>query len=368
MDKIILVKYSVAGKILFWEIEVIDNVIITTSYLQGGKKKVIETIVREGKNIGKRNETTPEEQAVLMAQSKIDSKIKKDTYEIYNNKAPKQKRKVYDPLKSTVMLFKRSNLREKWVTEGCFQQPKIDGLRCVAYYSNGWNLISRNRNKYPFLTHIKKDLNNLDRSLIYDGELCHRLGFQKLVNIVSANRKEPAEPHLEKEVYYTIFDIIDYDLPQDVRIEILNNFKSVAKYIDVITSIEVDNWDSIRDVHASFVRRGLEGSIIRHKKKFYESKRSSYCMKYKDFDTTDYRIVDYTEGTGSHEGLIIWICETPSGATFQCVPAATWDVRSSLLAEADSHIGKFLTVQHQGLSEDGIPRFPQGICIREFIE
>jgi hypothetical protein len=37
-----------------------------------------------------------------------------------------------------------------------------------------------------------------------------------------------------------------------------------------------------------------------------------------------------------------------------------------MLEQADSFIGKMLTVKYQEMSPDGVPRFPSGIAIRDY--
>ena len=37
-----------------------------------------------------------------------------------------------------------------------------------------------------------------------------------------------------------------------------------------------------------------------------------------------------------------------------------------MLEQADSFIGKMLTVKYQEMSPDGVPRFPCGVAIRDY--
>jgi ATP-dependent DNA ligase len=72
-----LYRLNSKGKPIQWQIKVTDNVIETWDGQVGGKLKYTEDVVSEGKNIGKSNETTPEEQALSNAERKVTLKRRK---------------------------------------------------------------------------------------------------------------------------------------------------------------------------------------------------------------------------------------------------------------------------------------------------
>ena len=65
---------SKTGKDQVWNIEVIGNMIRTSYGYKDGAITVNEKTVDKGKNIGKKNETTPEQQAAAEARSLWDKK------------------------------------------------------------------------------------------------------------------------------------------------------------------------------------------------------------------------------------------------------------------------------------------------------
>ncbi len=80
MNTTILYSFDKNNKVKQWAISVIDNktyatIVVTHGYKDG---KMMETYlnISEGKNIGKKNETTYLQQAVKEAQSRIEKKIK----------------------------------------------------------------------------------------------------------------------------------------------------------------------------------------------------------------------------------------------------------------------------------------------------
>lgn len=63
-----LYKKSSTGKIQQWNIAVLGSTIITTHGQFQGKLQTTEDTIKEGKNLGKANATTKEEQALAEAQ------------------------------------------------------------------------------------------------------------------------------------------------------------------------------------------------------------------------------------------------------------------------------------------------------------
>ena len=107
--------------------------------------------------------------------------------------------------------------------------------------------------------------------------------------------------------------------------------------------------------------------MVRNLKGAYRiGKRSADLQKVKTFLDGEYRIVDYLEGTGNEAGCVIWVCETLEGRQFRVRPRGTQEERKLLFQNGDEYIGKMLTVRYQELTDDGVPRFPVGIAIRDY--
>ena len=83
---------ATTGKTKMWSIRVFDRasccasttglvgVIETTHGYVDGKKQVNEKIISEGKNIGKKNETSPLQQCIAETKKKWQDKIDKESY------------------------------------------------------------------------------------------------------------------------------------------------------------------------------------------------------------------------------------------------------------------------------------------------
>ena len=68
-------KLDSKGKLRYLTISTKDNLVVQTSGLQDSPNAVTHESECIGKNIGKSNETTPQEQAILEAKAKIKAKI-----------------------------------------------------------------------------------------------------------------------------------------------------------------------------------------------------------------------------------------------------------------------------------------------------
>lgn len=139
------------GSIYKWHIWTDGPYIKTKFGLIDGKQQLnIKKVT--AKSLGRSNETTPEEQAVIEARSQWKVKLDKGYKE--NKKDSKQKVDVLP------MLAKEYNKHHSKIEFPAYIQPKLDGLRCMAFYQNGeLCLISRRGKKFnlPHLfTEIKK--------------------------------------------------------------------------------------------------------------------------------------------------------------------------------------------------------------------
>ena len=72
-----LYKKTNTGAIQIWQIRVEGNVIHTVYGQLGGKLQETSNTIKEGKNVGKVNGTTPEGQAIAEAAAKYEHQIKK---------------------------------------------------------------------------------------------------------------------------------------------------------------------------------------------------------------------------------------------------------------------------------------------------
>lgn len=209
---------------------------------------------------------------------------------------------------------------------------------------------------------------------IFDGELyIHNTDFNKLGGNI--RRDKNIDINSANKVEYHIYDfprIYDDTILLTEESAYLNRFTALDKrklnlpLVTVVTTL-INNEEEMLDKFAQYLEEGYEGIMIRNLNSPYEQKRSYNLLKYKEFDDKEYKIIGYEEGRGLLSGCVgAFICEISKGITFKAKLKGK-DVTELLrgyFKNPKIFMGKSLTVIYQGLSKDGIPRFPVGKIIR----
>lgn len=278
-------------------------------------------------------------------------------------------------------------------TEGIFIQPKVDGIRCIVYLDAKTDRVvafSRNCKQFMFLENQKKEFYNFlkpfynkGQEIILDGEFyTHKtklpsgeiLEANKNFNFISSCCKIKLNKPNDNEdlINYYVFDVIDNTKNQVERFKILNNLFTSAskgsklKYIKLCPIKTIDSEDELEKVFEEYYAEGYEGIMLRDPTSLYEDKRSIHLLKYKNSYDEDFVIVGAEEGAGTREGCVIWKCETDKGVGFSCTMGNGCSVeeQQEYFDNYPDYIGSKLVVKYQELSEDGVPRFPVGLKIK----
>jgi ATP-dependent DNA ligase len=358
---------SKTGKTQVWNIQVIGSTIRVSYGYQDGAVTVNEKTITTGKNIGKKNETTPEQQATSEARSTWDKKKTGGYAESLDDAhvpGVADAAAVAAPEAILPMLAHDYHKRGKDIKFPCFVQPKLDGVRCI--FKNGV-LTSRQGKVFPNMEHITQDLKDVD--LVLDGELySNTLNFQQFVGLVRKKKHNDAEKQLLRQVKFHVYDCVN-DKPFSERNEAINELfsKRLYAFSEPLLTEECKSKEDLKKFHDKYVADGKEGLIIRNKDGLYQlAARSKDLQKYKEFEDAEYKVTGFTDGEGSEKGLVIWICETSAGKSFHVRPRGTHEARAEIFNEAKDYVGKSLTVRYQELTEEGIPRFPVGIAFRDY--
>jgi len=369
---------SKTGKTQVWQIEVIKQdptaVIRVTYGYQDGKQVVNEKEITKGKNLGKKNETTPYEQALLEAQSTWEGKIDGGYAEkLGNAQAPSLASDNAVAAHKTVspMLAQDYHKQGKKIVFPCYVQAKLDGVRSI-FFNNA--LTSRNGKPFSGLDHIIAELAPATKEgLILDGEVYSTtLSFQQFVGLVKKKTYTAADKEQLKHVNLWVYDCVN-DAPFESRLATLKDFFSRNKFtqIHLLPTEECVKREDLKGFHDKYVLEGNEGLMVRNKQGMYQLGARSYDLqKYKEFEDAEYKVTGFTDGQGLEKGLVIWTCETKDGQHFQVRPRGTHEARAEIFKDVTKnpkkYIGKELTVRFQELTGDGIPRFPVGISFRDY--
>lgn len=361
-----LYKQTSSGAIQEWQVSAEGNV-VTTKFGQIDSPNIqttSETV--NGKNIGKVNETTDEQQAQLRAKQMHEAKLKKGyTPDLELAKSIKNVLEGVEP-----MLAFPIEDKEKFVVFPAYAQPKLDGMRCLAVIENGTcTLYSRTQKIINTLPHINNQLQKWSNSsgvldIILDGELYnHKLkdNFNKLMSLIKRD-----EPHQDcRDIEYHVYDVVD-EKPYHQRTILLDDIESLCPHVEQVEHILVDSRQKLDNYFHYYLEQGYEGAMYRNPNIPYEHKRSTSLLKVKIMQDAEFEIVGINEGKGKLAGKAgALVCKTSSGKEFKAKMVGSIDNLTDYLVNFESkYLGKMLTVQFQGLTPDGIPRFPVGLRIR----
>lgn len=349
-------------KIQVCEIWTEGDKIYTKFGQQDGKMQTAEQVALP-KNVGKKNATTGSAQAEKEARAKWQKK--KDKKYVEDLDAVNEVR--ISPMKAHPYELKKAT----WPS---LAQPKLDGLRCMSYLDDDGNVILHsNGNKiYTNVQHINKQLKLiLQPGEILDGELyIHGATLQQMNRLVRKYR-----PGETEDVEYWVYDSTtkegndntSFEFRNSRRIGILSRIDPAKRpNIKNVRTVSVINENNLKSFHKSLVSDGYEGTILRSQEGKYTFGYRSYdLLKYKDFQDAEFEVIGFKEGTGKFRGTPIWRCRNDiNDEEFEVTPKGTLDSRREMFKDAESYIGKMLTVRFIDRTEKNIPKYGSGKTFR----
>ena len=380
----ILYKKTTVGKTQSWEIEVDGNRFRTTSGQHDGAKIINNWTECAGKNEGRANATTGEEQALKEAQAKHQKKLDKGYYE---DITAIDKDKFFKPM--LAQDFKNKN-RHQEVMDALgnvtvISQPKLDGVRCIATKDG---LATRTGKPITAVPHISEALVDFFAKYpdaVLDGELYnHDLkdDFNALIHLIRKQNLSPEHLKESKEmVEYHIYDVPVTGLRKKAlscdrfvdRFSILDPYTAIgghsSRYHSGVRGVHthiVETPEQLDEKFEDYVSQGYEGQMVRFNVP-YENKRSSKLLKRKEFIDGEYTILGYEEGRGNRAGTVKHFkFETEAGRPFTSNVKGTHAYLKDFLGVAEAQVGKRATIKYFQLTPDGVPRFPYVMGIRDY--
>ena len=357
------------GAVQTWQMIVDGNKYYSITGQQDGKKIENEPTICEGKNIGKKNETSPSEQAYSEAEAKWDKKSKTG----YTTDVKK-----IDSCTSYVepMLAKDFDdyIDKVDFKSGVFVQNKYNGVRCVATLQAGRVVLkSRKGEEWLSVPHINKDLGKFFTEFpdaVLDGELYNydlRQKLNELISIVRKNKPNSITSDLlkksEEMVRFYIydgygFDELDQDATYDIRKTWIDNqLPKYSKYYRKVETARVTSMKEVDEIYNKYLADGEEGAIIRIAGSSYENKRSKNLLKYKPEDDAEATIVELIEGTGNWAGTAKTATIKWNNKTFDATFKGTFEQGADRLKNKKDWVGKEVTFLYTGLTGLGIPNY-----------
>jgi len=341
--------------IRFWTILTEGSDIVQKSGVVGTDNPVEHRKTAKAKNVGRANETTPEEQAISEMESKIKAKKRKG---YFDTKKEAEITEVIEP-----MLAKSYGNHAKKVVwddekKPVYVQPKLDGMRCLAIIrKDKITLMSRGGKEITTLDHIKASLDPIKSDMVLDGELyAHGKSFQENMKLIKKYREGKTE-----EVTYHIYDTIS-DADYSYRYGVIQRVgkKLDSANIKIIKSRLVTSEADLRNFHAEFLAEGYEGTMIRHNTSGYKiGGRSADLLKYKDFLDEAFEVIDVVPADARPEHGIV-VCSIED-LIFRAPLKGSHDEREALLKNKEDFIGQKAEIRFFERTDAGIPRFP--VCV-----
>lgn len=365
---------STNGKIKEWNISVLkmgdDTCYIETEHgYESGKKQLDQRFIGEGKNIGRANETTVYEQACSEARS-AHSRKKDSGYVEDKGNIPSESYGMFLP-----MLAHRHDKHSAKIEFPCWVQPKLDGVRMLARKQDGSVIMwSRKGKVIDIPDKINQQLcDMLSEGQCVDGELyVHGWTFQRIISAVKKKRDDT--DLLEYHIYDSPHESLSFEerLPQfgvqGARFPTYcQSWTIIGKNIKIVKTYDIEHQEEFDVFEKMFVQQGYEGMMARNQNSTYKYKHRSYDLqKVKRFVDDEFKIIGGEDGSGREAGLIVFRCVTSNGLEFSVRPRGSHEERSEAFKNLNSYLGKMLTVRYQELTDDGKPRFPVGIAVRDY--
>jgi DNA ligase-1 len=361
----VLYKRSVSGKISQWQIEVENNRFRTISGYTDGLQVTSEWTECLPKNVGKKNATTPEQQAEAEAQAMFDKRIELGSFINVED--------IDNPVYFKPMLAHDYNDYKDKIKYPIYSQPKLDGVRCIVRADGMWSRNGKPIISAPHIFDSLKPLFEADSDLILDGELYADKSTTDFNTIISCVRKtKPTAADLKTSAECIEYHI--YDLPSsdknfvhrayDLGI-LFETYLEMGKYCRIVQTYKVDSEKAVEELYGGYVEAGYEGQMLRIDGK-YENKRSKSLLKHKSFVDGEFTILGVEEGKGNHAGKVGRLNFEINGKPFDAAVNGDWEYIEKLWHSRDGLVGKTATVKYFELTEDGVPRFPKVIAIRDF--
>jgi DNA ligase-1 len=367
-----LFKRTSTGAQQEWAVSTEKNVIVSRWGQTGGAIQETRDVIKEGKNLGKKNSTTAEQQAELEARALWEKKLKKG----YTQDAGSaMEGKTDSIIEGGVfpMLAHRYDQHGHKITWPAFAQPKLDGHRCIVVVKNGRaTMWSRTRKPILSLPHIVADFECLvEGDAVFDGELyadalnAEDLTFEELTSFI--RQEEPKEGH--EIVEYHIYDCPGIEGEYVHRHEALAEFFQAVDHgmspLKEVETILVNDEDELMAAFETFTKQGYEGAMVRNAAGAYVNKRSYDLLKVKEFLEDEFKVVRVEEGRGKLAGHAIFVCVMKDGQEFRAKMIGELEQLKKYVKNPKLAVGKQLTVKYQGLTKaNGVPRFPVAVRFR----
>lgn len=388
MNVIRLYKRDSKDKIRIWDCKTADlsDDVAGIFYRDGlldGKLKDWTFTKTVAKNIGKSNETTPVEQAVLLFNQTVDKKLNDGYFKTIEEvqSVSKEFRPMLCPSGMKWHEWKSKVTYPAWVS------PKLDGARCNAMLIDGKVVLkTRTGKEWKNCEHIKEQLKtffNYHPNIILDGEFYnhhYKDNFEDLMSIIK--KEKPTAEDIAFSADTVEYHVYDYYNPIFPKLgfllrnsELFNDlvFTALFKEKSIIHchSKTVFNEEEFDNLHDVAINLGYEGTILRLDSEYEPDKRSKGLLKRKDIYDLEATILEVIEGEGTNAGICGKVRIKLEDGTEQEAglgKGINHDYARYMLDSKHLFENKQATFQYFGYTNGNKLRFPKFIRLRETLD
>lgn len=319
-----------------------------------GKQQVLREPITKGKNLGKKNETTPLQQAIAEAQSKWEKQRTRKCYGLTVEESAAAR------AAAPMLAESYKDFAKVVAWDTAYVQPKLDGFRCLARCLDDGTITMTSREGKPINTmpHIAEQLkfalkpgDSLDGELYVQGP-----EFENLSSYIK--RVQDGTEQVQYHVYDAPIEAPFIDRYQYAQSKLRRLPSGII--VPVETKL-ITAPDQLEAFQLGCLEQGFEGAMLRHGVGAYDAgTRSQALLKVKTFQDAEFKIVGVKEGRGTHAGMAIFVCDTGNGHTFDALAHGTHAQKREAWVQGEANVGRMLTVQYFGWTSSTPPslRFP----------
>lgn len=308
--------------------------VTTYGYVDGAIQTTREKAL--AMNVGRSNEITPKEQAILIAERKIKEKTDNGYSETQDGAESQNLQSAIDfddlsvsfcPAKP-ISTLPADKLKQLWDSGRAIVQRKFDGLCHFYVAGSSHRLLSRGKleDKASHVPHIMDELRSIPQGTILNGEICQNpvLG-DDFKHVTSTLRHKTASKAIEKQnngggLHYIIFDVLYWNhedvssMPYVDRMKLFDRWKTSQRLSPKAFSLPTDlstrfDFNSLFKDPNLAVINGWEGYVIwdgsESTKVRWDGKTArKNCYKWKATTSEDVWAEDPENGKGRNENRL----------------------------------------------------------------
>lgn len=356
-----LYKVDSKGKIRVLSIEVDGGRYRVISGLEDGAKITNKWTNTLPKNTGRANATTAEEQALKESQAKYDKKLREG---YFKTKEGAHSSEFFRPQLANEL--EKKDVQDLLDKHGyLLMDPKLDGMRLICKPTS---YKSRRGLDVPTAQWVYEDLIPFFKiypNITLDGELynhTYRDNFEDLMSLARRTKLTSEQKSNSRTLLqYHIYDMLNEDKPSMSAIARkvwLNLALTTGDRIKLVRYVKVTTIEEFEKAHQQNLLDGYEGSMIRVPTEPYKNGRSKFMLKYKDFKTAEFTIINILPGKGNRSDIAGSIIVNVDGISVGCGIRGSWEYAAELLKNKHNYINKDATIRFFSYTDEGSLRFP----------